>query len=186
MAPFNRRLSRMAIFLPLAAVLTVGFVALTRGSDVQSSAVANSVQKGLPDSAYHNTWAAYPDPPLPSSGPPDICGPWSAANSPEVQAIRATRGTLDSCLRVDHYWLVTTQAATGPAQIGILDCSMTDSACMDGWQAKDLTTFAWYPAPPSVTELKVTLVSGDLLTIVTNYGQWTFDISTATFARMTA
>ena len=148
--------------------------------------MTTSTQKGLPASAYHNTWTSYPNPPLPTAGPPNTCGPWSAADSAQVQAVQSTHGTLDSCLLVDHYWLVTTENVTGPAQIGILNCSPTDSTCMDGWQAKDLTTFAWHTAPPPVTQLKIALVDGHLLTIVTNYGQWTFDLDTATFARMTA
>jgi hypothetical protein len=177
---------RTLVAAAAAGALAAGFLAFTHGSTAWPALLANSTQKGLPDSAYHNTWMSLPDPPLPTSGPPDICGPWSAANSAQVQAIRPAHGTLDSCLLVDHYWVVTTENGAGPAQIGILDCPPTDSTCMNGWQAKDLRTFAWHRAPPSVTQLKIVLVDGHLLTMITNYGQWTFDIDTAMFTRMTA
>jgi hypothetical protein len=148
--------------------------------------MVRSPHKGPPLSAYHNRWASYPNPPLPTSGPPGICGPWSAANSAQVRAVQSTHGALDSCQLVDHYWLVTTENVTGTAQIGILDCSPTASTCMDGWRAKNLATFAWHTAPPSVSQLKIYLVEGHLLIMITNEGQWTFDIDTATFARMRA
>jgi hypothetical protein len=188
MRSLTRRVPFIAILIPLAlaGALTAGFLAFTHGSTARPALLANSTHKGLPDSAYHNTWTSYPNPPLPTSGPPNICGPWSAANSAQVQAIQPTHGRLDSCLLVDHYWLVTTENVAGHAQIGILNCSPTDSTCMNGWQAKDLRTFAWHTAPPSVTQLKIMLVDGHLLTMITNYGQWTFDIDTATFARMRA
>lgn len=178
----------MAVLLALAfgGLLAAGVVTFSHNGRPRSALVAETTQKGLPDSAYHNTWTSVPNPPLPTSGPSNICGPWSAANSPQVAAIEATHGTLDSCLLVDHYWLVTTENVTGPAQLGILNCVPTDSSCMNGWVAKDLTTFAWHVAPPAVTELKIALVDGHVLTILTNEGQWTFDIDTATFAPMSS
>lgn len=147
---------------------------------------AKPVQKGLPASAYHNHWTSHPNPPLPTTGPPNICGPWSAATSKTVRSASATHGTLNSCLRIDHYWLVTAGGVTGPAQIGILTCARSDNRCMDGWQPKDLATFHWYPAPQSVTYLKIALVEGHRLTMLSNSGQWTFDVETPAFARMTA
>ena len=185
MSSLTRRVSSIAILLPLAlaGALTVGVFALTHGSAVQA-APAQSPHKGPPPSAYHNKWASYPNPPLPTSGPPGICGPWSAGNSAQVRAIQSTHGVLDSCQLVDHYWLVTTENVAGPAQIGILDCSPTASRCMDGWRAKNLAAFTWHPAPLPVTQLKIYLVQGHQLILITNDGQWTFNIDTATFARM--
>ncbi len=173
----------LMLLLPCAAVI-VASLAFWHGGVFRSLNSANTTQKGLPDSAYHNTWSALPDPSLPTSGPPNICGPWSAANSTEVLAIQAMYGTLDSCLLVDHFWVVTTHTASEPAEIGILNCAPTDGTCMNGWQAKDLTTFAWHTAPPSVTQLKIMLVNGHDLTLVSNLGEWTFAIDTATFTSL--
>lgn len=184
----RRRSRPIAIFLALAlaGLLVAGVLESKHNSQPRSALLAQTTQKGLPDSAYHNTWSSYPNPPLPTSGPPGICGPWSGAGSPQAQAIQSSHGTLDSCLLVDHYWVVTTENAAGPAQLGLLNCSPTDAVCMNGWQAKNLTTFEWYLAPASITQLKIALIAGHVLTILTNQGQWTFDIDTATFAPMSA
>ena len=188
MRSLTRRVPPIAILLPLAlaGALTASVFALTHGSAVQAAPIVRPLHKGPPPSAYHNKWLSHPNPPLPTSGPPGICGPWSAGNSAQVRAIQSTHGVLDSCQLVDHYWLVTTQNVTGPAQIGVLDCSPTASRCMDGWRAKNLAAFSWHTAPPPVTQLKIYLVQGHQLIVLTNDGQWTFDIDTATFARMKA
>jgi hypothetical protein len=187
MASLIRRLplAGLLLIVPLAALLTA-YLALGGPSSAHAAPRADSVHKGLPVSAYHHKWTSYPNPPLPRSGPPNICGPWSAANSEQVRAIHARHGALESCLLVGHYWVVTTQNVTGPAQIGILDCSPADSTCMNGWRAKNLTTFAWHVAPPSVTYLKIALVHGHSLVILTNDGQWTFNVDMAAFARMSS
>jgi len=173
----------LLLLILVAALLAAYFLALGGASTVHATPRADSIHKGLPASAYHNKWASYPHPSLPTSGPPNICGPWSSANSEQTRAIHATHGTLESCLLVGHYWIVTTQNVTRSAQIGILDCSPANSTCMNGWRAKDLTTFTWHTAPPSVTELQVAMVNGHSLIFLTNDGQWTFSIGTAAFAR---
>lgn len=143
--------------------------------------------KGLPASdtnVYDNTWTSHPNPPLPTSGPPGICGPWSAASSTQVQELRSTHGILNSCLLIDHYWVVTTEGVNGPAQLGVLDCSPTNSACLDGWRDKSFAAFNWYSAPPLVTQLDIALIQGELISMISNDGQWTFDLGTTAFARM--
>ncbi len=173
--------SKIAIILPLALVgaLAVSF-------PVQAATRTPSSQKAPPATAYHNKWASTPRPPLPVSGPPGICGPWSAAGSAQVLAIRSAHGVLDSCQLVDHFWVMTTYSVTGPAQIGVLTCLPTDSTCMNGWLTKNLAACAWYKAPPAVTQLKIYLVQGNLLIMITNDGQWTFNIDTRVFVPMKA
>ncbi len=173
----------------VACVLTFGGGAAGAAGGANAPGGAAAVHppnKGLPASAYHNHWTSHPNPPLPTSGPPNICGPWSAATSKTVQANRATHGTLSSCLRIDHYWLVTTDGMTGPAEVGVLTCARSDDKCMDGWRPKDLAAFRWHPAPPTVTYLKIALVEGQRLTMLSNSGQWIFDLGTSAFARMTS
>src|SRR5215469_9436011 len=86
MSSLTRRVPSIAILLllALAGALTAGVFALTLGSAVQAAPIVRSVHKGPPPSAYHNKWLSHPNPPLPTSGPPGICGPWSAGNSAQV------------------------------------------------------------------------------------------------------
>ena len=171
----------IAITVAVVGLVTPTAIALAN-SPGKGNANANGIHKGLPDSAYHNSWAKRPDPPLPTAGPPGLCGPWSATDSPQVLAVSAVHGTLDSCQLIDHSWIVTTHTPGGAAQVAVLNCAASDKTCLNGWLTKDLSTFTWHAAPASVTQLRVVLRAGHVLTMLTNNGEWTYDFDHAAFA----
>jgi hypothetical protein len=53
-----------------------------------------------------------------------------------------------------------------------------------GWDAKNLTAFTWLTPPSPITFIQIVAVVGDTIEMITNNGQWTFDIDTGTWARM--
>ena len=71
-------------------------------------------------------------------------------NSPQALAVRASHGTLDSCQLVGTTWYVTAISDDRPGQLGYLVCKSTDTRCLDGSHAHDLTRFKWVQAPASV------------------------------------
>ncbi len=185
MARSFRRLSLPALILAilLGGLVAAYLVAHASAGTIRAAPRADTVQKGPVPGTFGNHWTSVPDPPLPTSGPANTCGMWAAQNSSEAEAVQSTHGTIESCQLVGNDWVVTTQGGPG-SQIGILDCSPTDATCMNGWDAKNLTAFTWQTPPPSVTFLQVVWVQGPTLTMLTNDGQWTYDIDTATWARM--
>jgi hypothetical protein len=181
-------LSGLVLSISVAGLLTAYFAAEASAGTVRATTQANSVQKGPVAGTYGNHWASLPDPPLPTSGPASMCGPWSAQNSPQAEAIQSAHGIIESCLLVGDDWVVTTQTASG-TEIGELACSPADSTCMNGWDAKSLTAFTWQAAPASITFMQIATVQGSSLTMLTNDGQWTFDVGSAAthaWARMGA
>jgi hypothetical protein len=167
----------------LAAGIVAAYFATQAGAGTIHAGQAKTAQKGPVAGTYGNKRASLPDPPLPTSGPVNTCGTWAAENSAQALAVQGTHGTIQSCELVGHYWIVTTEGSAG-AQIGELDCSPAESACMNGWDTKNLTAFAWVTPPPPITFVQVVLVQGDTIALLTNDGQWTFDIDTSTWARM--
>lgn len=177
------------IAVAAAAISVIGICAEAAVGTGHATTQVDSVQKGPVAGTFGNKWASLPRPPLPKSGPANICGPWSAANSRQAEAIQSTHGTIESCQLVGDDWVVTTRTASG-TQIGWLDCSSTDSTCMNGWDAKSLTQFTWQSPPSSITFMRIAAVQGNSLTMLTNDGQWTFNVGTtaktATWAQMGA
>lgn len=99
---------------------------------------------GVPTSSSHTPAQATSEG-SPSSA--EVCGAWSAVNSPQALAVRALHGTLDSCQRVGVSWYVTAISDDRPGQIGYLVCAETDTTCLDGPTTHDLTRFTWISAP---------------------------------------
>lgn len=85
-----------------------------------------------------------------NTGTADVCGTWSAANSPQALAVRAQHGTLDSCQRLGRTWFVTAISATRPGEVGYLVCGSADTACLDGSATHQLTQFTWVSAPAAM------------------------------------
>jgi hypothetical protein len=180
-----RRLPLVGLILSLlaAGIIAAYFLMQAGVGTVRAANQANTVQKGPRPGTYGNHWTSLPDPPLPTSGPPNICGMWSAQTSADALAVQAAHGTIQSCQLIGDTWVVTTEGGPG-SQIGELDCSPADSTCMNGWDAKNLMAFTWVTPPPPITFIKIVLIQGDTIAMITNDGQWTFDIDTGTWARM--
>jgi hypothetical protein len=176
-------LAVLIVAIPVAGLLTLHLVARPGTGPVRATSQADTVQKGPVPGTYGNHWTTTPDPPLPTTGPPNECGMWSAQTSADALAVQAAHGTIESCELIGDTWIVTTQGGPG-SQIGELGCAPTDTTCMNGWDAKNLTAFTWVVPPPPITFITIVAVQGDTIGMITNNGQWTFDIDTGTWARM--
>ena len=83
------------------------------------------------------------------------------------------------CLKIASGWLIVTQHAFAPGEIGIMDCS-SNPACLDGRQNRDVSQFVWQTAP-SGTSLSALGQQGDVLTLSNGQGQITFNTDTKKF-----
>ncbi len=175
-------LAALSLAILLGGLVAAYFAAQASTGTIRATPRADTVQKGPVPGTFGNHWTSLPDPPVPTTGPPNTCGMWSAQNSPQAEAIQSMHGIIQSCMLIGDDWVVTTEGGPG-SQLGVFDCSPTDTTCLNGWHTKNLTAFTWQTPPPAVTFLKIVWVQGDTLTLLSNDGEWTYNVSTGTWAR---
>lgn len=115
----------------------------------------------------------------------DVCGAWSAVNSPQARSVRAQHGTIDSCQRVGLTWFVTAISETRPGQVGYLACSAADRPCLDGSIAHDLSQFTWVSAPAAIgpgLRLYSAPTPHEWIFSTRRHGMVRFDLTSKTFA----
>ena len=120
-----------------------------------------------------------------TTSPSDVCGAWSAVNSPQALAVRAQHGTLDSCQLVGMTWFVTVISDARPGQVGYLVCGRADSACLDGSTTHALTQFTWVAAPAAVgagLKLYSSPSPDEWIFYTHSHGMVRFDLTSKTFS----
>lgn len=169
------------------SAIVLGAMALVLASLSWHSAAtmkqAAATQMKGPQPGTYSRHAAWPAPRaglLPTSGPPGSCGPWSAANSMQANAV-ASHGQISSCFLVGRTWVVTTIHSSGAPEIGTLYCG-ANATCLNGWTTHQLTAFTWNVAPVG-TMLRVLQKAGSSIQFYDGQKVISFNTQTQRFAR---
>ncbi len=144
--------------LVVATVVALGATAGTIGLFAAGNSAATSVTtttKPIPSGVYlgppapGQTGAPAPNnAPLPTSYAPGTCGSWSEATNPNIAAMIQSHGQIRDCLEVGDDWVMLFVAGPSPADVAVLQCATTDTACQAG--TSDLSTLTWnWLTPPT-------------------------------------